>query len=177
MTLFNWLWGKLLYANGGQRKLLLGTGIAVNLLILGAFKYANLFVESIHSMLHLVSRHDPGWTINIILPLGISFFTFEFVHYLFEIYRGHKPIDSFVLFALFAAFFPTQIAGPIKRYPDFAAQMQANQKLRLSFADEGVPLIIIGLAKKLLLADNLATFVQMGLSDPSAYGEIGRAHV
>jgi alginate O-acetyltransferase complex protein AlgI len=174
MTLLNWLWGKVLYKsvsqNDGHKKLWLGLGIGANLLCLGVFKYSNFMVSTVDSILHLVTRHDPGWAVNVILPLGISFFTFEFIHYLFEIYRGNKPIDSFVLFALFAAFFPTQIAGPIKRYPDFQAQMLTEKKLHLSYFDEGVPLIIIGMAKKLLLADNLAVLVQMGLSDPTAYG-------
>lgn len=168
MTLFNWLWGKYLHRDHTNKNIL-AIGIAVNLVILGVFKYANFFADSLGAMAKLVGGHDPHITFNIILPLGISFFTFEFIHYLFEIYRGNKPIDSFVLFALFAAFFPTQIAGPIKRYPDFVAQMQAENKFRLADFDEGVPLIIIGMAKKLLLADNLAVFVQMGVSGPGNY--------
>ena len=168
MTLFNWLWGKLLVKDHSNKKIL-GAGIAINLVILAVFKYANFFADSLGAIFPLVGAVNPHWTFNIILPLGISFFTFEFIHYLFEIYRGKKPIDSFVLFALFAAFFPTQIAGPIKRYPDFVAQMQADNKLKLSDFDEGVPLIVIGLAKKLLLADNLAIFVQMGMDHPDLY--------
>jgi D-alanyl-lipoteichoic acid acyltransferase DltB (MBOAT superfamily) len=170
MTLFNWLWGKLLSKAAAKAKLVLTVGITVNLLILGTCKYADLFVHSAGWLVGVATKHNPGWALNWILPLGISFFTFEFIHYLFEIYRGQKPIKSFVLFALFAAFFPTQIAGPIKRYPDFEAQMLADQKLKLSFFDDGVPLIVIGLAKKLLLADNLGVFVQMGLAEPTAYG-------
>jgi len=162
MTLANWLWGKVL-AKDHTNKKLLGIGIAFNLIILAVFKYANFFADTAGNIVHLSGHANPHWTLNIILPLGISFFTFEFIHYLFEIYRGNKPIDSFVLFALFAAFFPTQIAGPIKRYPDFVEQMQADNKLKLSYFDEGVPLIVIGMAKKLLLADNLAIFVQMGM--------------
>lgn len=168
MTLATWLWGKVL-AKDHTNKKLLGAGIVFNLVLLAIFKYANFFADSIGAVFPLLGQQNPHWSFNIILPLGISFFTFEFIHYLFEIYRGKKPIDSFVLFALFAAFFPTQIAGPIKRYPDFVAQMQADNKLKLSYFDEGVPLIIIGLAKKLLLADNLATFVQMGMDHPSLY--------
>jgi alginate O-acetyltransferase complex protein AlgI len=168
MTLFNWLWGKVLYKDH-ENRVILGVGIVVNLLILGYFKYANFFADTFSHIIKMTGAADPHWTFNIILPLGISFFTFEYIHYLFEIRRGNKPIDSFVLFSLFAAFFPTQIAGPIKRYPDFVAQMQAETKLKLSYFDEGIPLIIIGMAKKLLLADNLATFVQMGVSAPSMY--------
>lgn len=168
MTLFNWLWGKLMVKDHTNKKLL-GIGIVVNLLILGVFKYANFFADSFGAVAKLATGKAMHFDLHIILPLGISFFTFEFIHYLFEIYRGKKPIDSFVLFALFAAFFPTQIAGPIKRYPDFVEQMQADNKIKLSYFDEGVPLIIIGMAKKLLLADNLAVFVQMGVGAPSNY--------
>lgn len=170
MSLFNWLWGKLLVNAESKRKLIFGVGVGLNLLILGVFKYADFTLQSAGGLFHLVTGQHPGWMANIILPLGISFFTFEFIHYLFEIYRGNKPIDSFVLFALFAAFFPTQIAGPIKRYPDFVAQMLEHRPLRLSYFDEGLPLIVIGLGKKLLLADNLAVFVEMGYKDPSMYG-------
>jgi alginate O-acetyltransferase complex protein AlgI len=168
MTLYNWLWGKLMVKDHTNKKLL-GIGIAVNLIILGVFKYANFFADSFGAVARVATGKAMHFDLHIILPLGISFFTFEFIHYLFEIYRGKKPIDSFVLFALFAAFFPTQIAGPIKRYPDFVEQMQADNKIKLSYFDEGVPLIIIGMAKKLLLADNLAVFVQMGVSGPSNY--------
>lgn len=172
MTIVNWFFGKWLYRAEQQRKWIFGAGVAFNLLCLGVFKYANFFLKTTDSILRAGTGHDLGWAVNIILPLGISFFTFEFIHYLFEIYRGNKPVDSFVLFALFAAFFPTQIAGPIKRYPDFVAQMLEDRPLRLSYFDEGLPLILIGLAKKLLLADNLAVFVQLGMSDPSSYGAV-----
>lgn len=170
LTLFNWLWGKLLHGSADRRTLLFGSGVGINLLVLAIFKYANFLLQSLAPLGQLTTGHPFSLTLNIILPLGISFFTFEFIHYLFEIYRGNKPIDSFVVFALFAAFFPTQIAGPIKRYPDFVQQMKTDQPLRLAYFDEGIPLIIIGLAKKLLLADNLAVFVQMGLADPSSFG-------
>ncbi len=172
MTVINFFLGKWLYgADESKRRTIFGIGLAVNLLSLGIFKYANFLVSSTSGLVGLFG-HNPHWSVNILLPLAISFFTFEFIHYLFEIYRGNKPIDSFVLFALFAAFFPTQIAGPIKRYPDFVKQMkaEADKRISLSMFDRGVPLIIIGLAKKILLADNLAVIVSMVLKDPSAYG-------
>lgn len=170
MTLFNWLWGAFLYKAENKKKLIFGVGVVTNLLCLAFFKYSNFLLDSLGGAVQIFTRHNPGWHADIVLPLGISFFTFEFIHYLFEIYRGGKPIKSFVLFALFAAFFPTQIAGPIKRYKDFEEQMLSDTHLRLSHFDEGVPLIILGMAKKLLLADNLSTFVQMGLTDSGAYG-------
>jgi D-alanyl-lipoteichoic acid acyltransferase DltB (MBOAT superfamily) len=169
LSLVNWYYGAFLHKATSNRKLIFGVGIALNLLVLGVFKYANFAIQSAASLVHLATHKTPHWSVDIILPLGISFFTFEFIHYLFEIYRGNKPIDSFVLFALYAAFFPTQIAGPIKRYPDFVAQMMEERKLRLSYFDEGLPLIIIGLGKKLLFADNLATLVQMGFQ----HGAVG----
>lgn len=172
LTIFNYIFGKVLSTQVKHRKLLFGIGIATNLMVLGVFKYANFALDSVGKVVQLATGHSGTWHVNIILPLAISFFIFEFIHYLFEIYRGNKPVGSFVLFALYAAFFPTQIAGPIKRYPDFVEQMLAPRTIKLSDFDEGIPLIITGLAKKLLLADTLSIFVQMGYADPSAYGAL-----
>ncbi|MCW5824510.1 MAG: MBOAT family protein [Cyanobacteria bacterium TGS_CYA1] len=161
MSLFNWLWGNLL-DKSAQKKLIFGIGVGINLLCLGIFKYAGLVCETLN-----MAGLDVHW--QIALPLAISFFTFEFIHYLFEIYRGAAPMKSPVLFCLFAAFFPTQIAGPIKRYQDFQKQMDEEKSLRLSYFDEGIPLIILGLAKKVLFADNFAIFVNMGYKMPEAF--------
>ncbi|OYV27027.1 MAG: hypothetical protein B7W98_02675, partial [Parcubacteria group bacterium 20-58-5] len=154
---------------GKARKRLMVAGIWMNVLALCYFKYAYFCRDSANGILSLFHFELPKIPFDIILPLGISFFVFEFIHYLVDVYRGSAPVKNFMEFALFPSFFPTQIAGPIKRYPDFVAQMQAETKLKLSYFDEGIPLIIIGMAKKLLLADNLATFVQMGVSAPSIY--------
>lgn len=170
LTLFNFFWGKALSKATVHRKKLFTWGIIANLLTLGFFKYTNFLLGSVASAVHLVTKQSPDYALNIILPLGISFFVFEFIHYLFEVNKGGKPVDSFVHFALFAAFFPTQIAGPIKRYNDFMAQMTDQKPFKLEYFDEGLPLIVIGLAKKLLLADNLAVLVQMGYSNPNVYG-------
>lgn len=171
MSVFNWVFGNVLYqAKEKNKKGLFGLGLAVNLLCLAIFKYANFFIDSIGSLLKMFSGKTLVFAPEIILPLAISFFTFEFIHYLFEIYRGKKPIDSFVLFALFAAFFPTQIAGPIKRYPDFEKQMKEHKPFQMKYLDEGVPLIVLGFAKKILLADTLAQFVNMGYTVPGSFG-------
>lgn len=170
MTVFNFFWGKFLAGRNTKRRLVFGIGIAINLLCLGFFKYSSLILESLNFAAINVLKVDPGWHAEIILPLAISFFTFEFIHYLFEVYRGNPTIKSFTLFALFAAFFPTQIAGPIKRYRDFEGQMQETKKFSITYFEEGIPLIIIGLAKKVLLANNLAGFVDMGYQIPMSYG-------
>lgn len=171
MTVFNFFWGKLLHRVQPQnKKKVFAAGLVANLSCLAFFKYTNLLLGTAAHAVGIVTHQAPAWHADIILPLGISFFAFEFIHYLFEIYRGGEPIKSFVLFALFAAFFPTQVAGPIKRYKDFQTQMLADTRFSLSHFDEGAPLIITGMAKKLLLADNLATFVDMGLRDPRVYG-------
>jgi alginate O-acetyltransferase complex protein AlgI len=170
LTAFNYFLGASLHRAQGNRKALFIFGVVTNLVTLGFFKYTNFLLDTINSLLRITVHTNPGWQANIILPLGISFFVFEFIHYLFEIYRGNEPIRSFVLFALFAAFFPTQIAGPIKRYKDFQAQMQETKVLSLEFFDEGLPLIITGMAKKLLIANNLAILVDMGYTLPKEYG-------
>ncbi len=170
LTLFNFYWGKLLAKATIHRKNIFTLGIVANIFTLATFKYANFLLGSVASAVHLVTKQSPDYVLNIVLPLGISFFVFEFIHYLFEVNRGGKPVDSFVHFALFAAFFPTQIAGPIKRYDDFMKQMTDKNPFKLEYFDEGLPLIVTGLAKKILLADNLAILVQMGFSNPSAYG-------
>lgn len=171
MTVFNFFWGQVIErSTEKKKKLVFGLGIATNLLCLGFFKYANLVLDSCNLAATNLFKVNPGWHSEIILPLAISFFTFEFIHYQFEVYRGNHTIKSFTLFALFAAFFPTQIAGPIKRYNDFEAQMQETKRFSIRYFEEGIPLIIIGLAKKVLLANNLASFVDMGYQIPMSYG-------
>lgn len=173
MTVFNFFWGNLIHAAGEKqkKKLLLVLGLVANLLCLGYFKYANFFIDSFLSAFSFifVAHNNAHFALSIILPLGISFFVFEFVHYLVDIYRGNKPLESFTLFALFAAFFPTQIAGPIKRYQDFSKQMMEEKKFQLAYLDEGVPLIILGLAKKVLIANNLATIADMMANSITSY--------
>src|SRR5690606_16081220 len=92
-----------------------------------------------------------------------------FIHYIVDVYRGSEPIKSFVSFALFASFFPTQIAGPIKRFQDFIPQFLSPPKFSSRYLDAGVPLLLMGLLTNALIADNLAFFVQGGFSHPEAF--------
>ncbi|MBX9771888.1 MAG: hypothetical protein K2X29_10980 [Candidatus Obscuribacterales bacterium] len=160
LTLINYALGLLLAKTPTHKKLVLTLSIVINVAVLVFFKYAYFLhdaAQSISNFLHL--PQPPGFAFSIILPLGISFFVFEFIHYLVDIYRGGQPVRSLLQFALFPSFFPTQIAGPIKRYQDFIPQL--NKKLTLSSAEfnEAIELILFGMFKKVCLADNLALIV------------------
>jgi alginate O-acetyltransferase complex protein AlgI len=125
-------------------------------------------IDSLWSAFHWL-----GWqqttepVINILLPLGISFFTFEFIHYITDVYKGGKPITNFKDFALFAAFFPTQIAGPIKRYQDFTKQLTEQLTFKQVNWRTGIFLILQGLYKKIVLGDNMGAIVNYGFTHVS----------
>ncbi len=168
LTLINYLMGLAISKSQKQRKLVLVIAIALNLLTLAFFKYSYFLHDLAASIATVFGTHIPPISLQIILPLGISFFVFEFIHYVVDIYRGGEPIKSFWDFALFASFFPTQIAGPIKRYQDFMPQLasKAVKKLNLEKINESAYLITLGLIKKILFADNLGVVVHSAFEHP-----------
>lgn len=165
LTLTNYLIGSRL-ESAARKKLWLALGVTVNLLTLGYFKYALFTKDLIQQLASPFGLHLPNSTLNILLPLGISFFVFEFIHYLVDVFRGNKAVRSFIDFALFASFFPTQIAGPIKRYEDFTAQTAEKKSLSVSTFDQGFSLVIQGLFKKVIIADTLAVVSQTVFPHP-----------
>lgn len=173
MTIFNYFAGLKLADEKKHPKLILGISIVVNLLILGYYKYTYFAIDSANTVLNAVHKTPISYPVSeIILPLGISFFVFEFIHYLMDIYRGKAPIKAPLEFALFPSFFPTQIAGPIKRYHDFVPQLHTPLKLKLKEFDEGIELILWGLFKKVLIADNLAVVVDRTVLHPQALSSL-----
>ena len=141
---------------------MLAGAITVDLGVLGFYKYSAFLIRSlvsglgaIHSGVHI---DEP----SLILPLGISFFTFEFIHYLVDVYRGNEVVRSPLKFAVFAGFFPTQIAGPIKRYENFIPQLERRAAVDAVRWGEGARLIVLGMFKKVAIADNLAPLVGLG---------------
>lgn len=172
LTVANFLFGKALFKSLGKTYLGFGPktwltiSIVTNLITLGYFKYAYFTHDLINQLVSPLGKTLPPITFQILLPLGISFFVFEFIHYVVDIYRGSKPVSSFFEFALFASFFPTQIAGPIKRYQNFIPQLVNDKKLTVADFDQGINLILFGLFKKVLFADNLATVVQSAFEHP-----------
>ncbi len=168
LTLGNYLMGQLISVSTVHRKFLLVAAIGFNLVTLGFFKYTYFFRDLAASLGSHIGAYVPAIEWKIILPLGISFFVFEFIHYVVDVYRGSKPIKSFWDFALFASFFPTQIAGPIKRYQDFMPQIAPDVKkiLTLAMVQQSVYWIILGLIKKVLFADNLGIVVHSAFEHP-----------
>jgi alginate O-acetyltransferase complex protein AlgI len=136
------------------------------LLVVGAllfYKYSTFLLHSGASAVESMGLHVPpglvAWR-SPAIPLGISFFTFEFVHYLYEVrVHGHAPIRHPVRFAVFAIFFPTLAAGPIKRFPDFVPQLEALSNPDRALLASGAKRIILGLFKKVCIADLLVEYI------------------
>jgi D-alanyl-lipoteichoic acid acyltransferase DltB (MBOAT superfamily) len=140
----------------------LSLAVALNLGVLGFFKYSALVASTLDRLLTWVGL---GLTIpvpHLELPLGISFFVFEFVHYVVDVARGEPPEPSLLRFVLFASFFPTQIAGPIKRYESFIPQIDRRDRPRLDDVASGLRLVARGLFKKMAIADNFAPLAARG---------------
>ncbi|MBX9686114.1 MAG: hypothetical protein K2X27_05400 [Candidatus Obscuribacterales bacterium] len=169
LTIFNYIAGLLIASQQERKKFWMITAVSGNLLLLVFFKYAYFFDESLGALLKPAGINVPAIPFEIVLPLGISFFVFEFIHYVVDVYRGSEPVRSFLGFSLFASFFPTQIAGPIKRFQDFVPQFLAEPKFSVDCLDEGISLIVTGLFKKVMIADNLSFFVQGGFSNPNLF--------
>jgi alginate O-acetyltransferase complex protein AlgI len=172
LTLANFFLVPFIAKQAERKKLWLGIVIAVNLITLGIFKYTYFGMSTVKDTLHMAGINWNEPHLHIILPLGISFFVFEFIHYAFEVYRGKPLVTSFPQFALFASFFPTQIAGPIKRYQDFIPQLSIPAKFKWEYLDNGMQLILMGLAKKVLIADNLSLVAQAGFAHPESFSAL-----
>jgi alginate O-acetyltransferase complex protein AlgI len=168
LTLANYFLGSLQGRSEPRRLSLLLAAIAVNLGALGIFKYLGWLDGGAVSLAHLLGLSGTPPLIQLVLPLGLSFFTFEFVHYQVDLYRGGEPITNPIRFALFPAFFPTQIAGPIKRYEDFDAQVGRRPRFDGPLFLEGLELIAVGMFKKVVIADNLARMAAIVFGNTAA---------
>ncbi|HOU36689.1 MAG TPA: MBOAT family O-acyltransferase, partial [Candidatus Omnitrophota bacterium] len=143
-----------------ERRFFLWCSIAANLGILGFFKYYNFFVSSLQSLLIRCGISIEPPMLHIILPLGISFYTFQTMSYTIDVFRGNiAPTRKFVDFALFVSFFPQLVAGPIERASHLLPQVSAPRTLTLEKFAQGCYLIFWGLFQKMFIADNLAKIV------------------
>ena len=142
------------------RKLLLSFSIMVNLGILFFFKYYNFFVRSFVDAFNSIHIHLNIHTLNIILPVGISFYTFQSLSYTIDVYRKKmEPCRNILTFFTFISFFPQLVAGPIERAINMIPQFETKRKLNFSNAKDGILQILWGLFKKAVIADNCSAIV------------------
>ena len=143
-----------------RRRRLVGLSVASNLGILGIFKYYGFFAESLVELLAL-GGFSANWSlIHVVLPVGISFYTFQTMSYTLDIYRRElEPTDRFLDFALFVSFFPQLVAGPIERARHLLPMVLEPRTLTLEGTTRGATLILIGLFKKIVIADGVAPSV------------------
>ncbi|WP_428149940.1 MBOAT family O-acyltransferase [Brevundimonas sp.] len=158
----------------GRRKWLVGLGVACNLLILGFFKYYGFFVEQAGDLLTRFGWERDLPLLQIVLPVGISFFTFQGISYVVDVHRGKTPVAKSLLdVMLLMSFFPHLVAGPIVRASDLLPQFDRAPRLTREMATHGLLLICWGLFKKTVIASELSVrLVDPVFFDPSSYGTL-----
>ena len=145
--------------NDNERKFWLWLSIGINLGFLGFFKYYNFFAESFAEMLQNFGLQVNPWTLKVILPVGISFYTFHGLSYVLDIYfKRIKAERNFVEYAVFVSFFPLLVAGPIERATHLLPQIKVKREFSYEKAVDGMRQILWGLFKKMVIADNCAVF-------------------
>ena len=143
-----------------MRRAVVSVSMVLNLGILGYFKYYNFFAESLEAVLSRAGMPIPLRHLQVVLPIGISFYTFQSMSYVVDVYRREiKPTRNLVQFALFVSFFPHLVAGPIMRATTLLPQVASRRRFHLGQFYEGVYLIFWGLIEKVVVADNLGLIV------------------
>lgn len=156
--------------NPARRKLFLVVSMSSNLLLLGFFKYFNFFAENAVHVLRLAGLPADPVTLRIVLPVGISFYTFQSMTYAIDIYRRQMPpARRFLDFALYVAFFPQLMAGPIERASKLLPQMESPRRIRSEQVNAALFLILWGYFKKIVIADNLARIANGMFNNYTAY--------
>ena len=150
-----------------RKRLFLVMSLSINLGLLFYFKYLYFFVDNAISALNIFGLQIDKPVLDIILPLGISFYTFQTISYTVDVYRGFiRPEKSFVLYACYVTFFPQLIAGPILRAKEVLHQLQNRPSFNLVDFAHGLRWVIYGLFLKVVLADNIAPLVDDGFFQP-----------
>lgn len=161
ISLTSWITGLLIEKRQNdkkKKKALLIVNIVVSLTILFVFKYYNFFIQSLADLLFHGDTH--GLLLNVILPIGISFYTFQSLGYSIDVYRGTiRPTKNVIAYLTFVSFFPQLVAGPIERAANLLPQFEKPRTFDYNLASDGVLQFIWGLFKKVVVADNCALFV------------------
>jgi alginate O-acetyltransferase complex protein AlgI len=171
-TLLDYLSGlKIHQAKSTNRIIWLLISVVINLGFLGFFKYYNFFIDSFSTLLQSFGLQANIWSLNIILPVGISFYTFHGLSYVFDIYYNKiVPTKSFVDYAVFVSFFPLLVAGPIERATHLLPQVKTKRTFEYHKAIDGLRQILWGLFKKIVIADNCARFANLIFDHHEQYG-------
>ena len=166
LTVVSYITARVVSQRGKYTKAALVIGVSVPLLILGVFKYFNFFIQSFADLFGITSVS----ALAIILPVGISFYTFQSLSYTIDVYRGKVDCQkNFVSLALYIAFFPQLVAGPIVKAGDFLPQLQEDRSITLKNLEQGLQIFLLGLLKKLVIADHLSVFVDDVFAKPMAF--------
>jgi len=156
--------------NQNKRKMLLWTSILVNLGFLGYFKYYNFFLDNFITAFSFFGTDINANSLNIILPVGISFYTFQTLSYTIDVYkRNLEPTKDFISFSAFVSFFPQLVAGPIERASNLLPQFYTKRHFDYSKAVNGMRQILWGLFKKIVIADNCAQYANIIFNNSSEY--------
>ncbi len=157
--------------NPGKSKNYLYLSVLFNVSLLGFFKYFNFFTDSFIDLFEILGYTIKStWTLNIILPVGISFYTFQTMSYSLDIYyKRIKPTTDFLSFAAFVSFFPQLVAGPIERASNLLTQITSERKINYNQISDGLKLILWGLFKKMVIADGIAPIVDDVFANYDSY--------
>ena len=167
-TLLDYITGIKMYNSTSQnhKKCWFWLSICINLGFLGVFKYYNFFADSFADGLTQLGFRANPWTLNVILPVGISFYTFHGLSYVIDIYNNRvKPERDFINYSVFVCFFPLLVAGPIERATHLLPQLLKKRVFDSDRAVDGLRQILWGLFKKIVIADNCATYVNQIFSN------------
>jgi D-alanyl-lipoteichoic acid acyltransferase DltB (MBOAT superfamily) len=153
-----------------KRKILLWVSIFINLGFLGFFKYYHFFLDNFIAAFSIFGMEIRASSLHIILPIGISFYTFQVMSYVIDVYkRKLEPTKDFIAFLAFVSFFPQLVAGPIERASDLLPQFYVKRTFGYSQAVDGLRQILWGFVKKLVIADNCAKFANLVFDQPEGY--------
>jgi len=157
-------------SNNSKRKLLLWSSILINLGFLGFFKYYNFFIDNFVQAFSFFGHSIQPNTLNIILPVGISFYTFQTLSYTIDVYkRKLDPTKDLIAFSAFVSFFPQLVAGPIERATNLLPQFYERRKFEYAKAVDGMRQILWGLFKKIVIADNCAKYANEIFNNSADY--------
>ncbi|MDO6389263.1 MBOAT family O-acyltransferase [Pontibacter sp. BT731] len=156
--------------NPVKRKVWLWSSIIINLGFLGVFKYYNFFLDNFVTAFTFLGAEIKGGSLNVILPVGISFYTFQTLSYSIDVYkRKLEPTKDFIAFSAFVSFFPQLVAGPIERATNLLPQFYTKRTFNYGLAVDGMRQILWGLFKKVVIADNCAEYANLIFNNSDDY--------